>query len=116
MSVIQIVYILNKAIYFVSIFRLARVKGLAHICNDLFLNFEDTNEHFVNASVFNVIEEMAPPLNDTIKSCNWGAMTGPTYWTYGYNDCSKMFAPILTEEGFCFAFNVLNSANIYSEK
>lgn len=77
------------------------------MCLDVWGEFIDSNEHFVNSSVFDLIEEMAPYLNDTVIECKW---------PYDGDTCSEIFVPVLTEEGLCFAFNILNSGDIYTDK
>lgn len=83
------------------------MKALAHMCTGLWDEFSDSNEHFANASVFDLIEDMAPYLNDTVIRCEW---------PYDGDTCLDIFVPVLTEEGLCFAFNILNSGDIYTER
>lgn len=83
--------------------------ALSHICMNLWTKLNDSNEQFVNTSVFHMIEAMAPTLNDTIRACRWKG--------YGHEDtCSDLFDPILTEEGLCFVFNNLNWNEVYTDK
>lgn len=81
------------------------MQALTHICNSN--KMFDYDEELANASIFNVFEETAPNLNDTILDCMWD----------GYDaTCSEIFVPILTEEGLCFSFNALNSNETYTNK
>lgn len=67
------------------------------------------DEEFVNSSIFDMIEEMAPILNDTVRACSLK--------DYDNDDtCSRLFVPISTEEGLCFSFNALNSDETYTDK
>lgn len=94
---------------YLNLLRSARINVLPHICENLWKKFYDSNEKFVRATVFNMIEEMAPTLSDTLRKCLWkGSGDG--------NTCSDLFVPILTEEGLCFSFNALNWNEIYTEK
>lgn len=69
----------------------------------------DYDEEIANASIFETFEEMAPILNETLTVCALKE---------GQSDdsCSRLFVPISTEEGLCFSFNALNSAEIYTDK
>lgn len=86
------------------------MRALSHICpfpeykNVLSFNFGD---EFTNESIYSVIQDIALSLNDTIEECTW--KNKPT-------DCSKLFAPVMTDEGLCFAYNALNSRELYTEQ
>lgn len=83
------------------------MEALIHICQYDFVDFFNFTNKFTNESIFNVIEDIAPSFEDTMFDCQW---------QYESNECSEFFAPILTGEGFCFAFNSLNSHEIYTEQ
>lgn len=70
--------------------------------------FDYDGEH-ANASIFETFEEMAPILNETLRVC---ALKDDD----SDDTCSRIFVPISTEEGLCFAFNALNSAETYTDK
>lgn len=90
-----------------EIFRSARIQALSHLCVEEYMF--DYDEKYAKASIFNVIEEMAPDLNDTLRVCLWKED--------GDDDtCSQLFIPILTEDGLCFSFNALNSNETYTDK
>ena len=88
---------------------MARVHALSHICLNLWTKFNTSTEDFVNASVFDMIEDMAPNLIDTIRACRWKGFGDD-------NTCSDLFVPVLSEEGLCFSFNNLNWDEIYTDK
>lgn len=81
------------------------MRALAHICQFALLDSVAFQEPFTNGSIYSIIEQMAPTLNDTLLGC---------MWQYSLGRCSDLFVPILTEEGVCFAFNALNSHEIYT--
>lgn len=83
------------------------MNALSQICVDEYMF--DYDEEFANVSIFDVFEEMAPILNDTIRACLWK--------NNGDDDtCSNLFVPLTTEEGLCFSFNILNSNETYTDK
>lgn len=61
---------------------------------------------YINESIYEMIQDMAPTFNNTIDECEWQNEVFP---------CSQLFTPILTSEGVCFAFNALNSREIYTD-
>lgn len=65
------------------------------------------DEEFSNKSIYDIFVEMAPNLNFTLKKCIWTADGGT---------CSDLYVPIATERGICFAFNALNSNDMYTDK
>lgn len=100
---------MNSFNFVACLYRTARIAALSHICLNLWTKFNNSADEFVNASVFDMIEEMAPISSDTIRACRWK----------GYGDdntCSDLFAPVLTEEGLCFSFNNLNWDEVYTDK
>lgn len=50
---------------------------------------------------------MAPSINDIMKKC---------FWKLEKVSCSDLFVPVFTSHGLCFAFNALNSEEIYTDK
>lgn len=90
-------------------FRLSRLEALDHICH--FSQSQSRNEHFgnkyLNETIFDRIQELAPTLSDSLSYCSWKAQRV---------ECTDLFKPILTEHGLCFTFNALNSHEIYTEE
>lgn len=67
----------------------------------------DHEDKFTNASIYDVIADMAPSPSETIFRC---------MWKYKYEDCNKFFVPIFTDLGLCFAYNAINSRDIYTNE
>lgn len=83
------------------------MEALSHICRFSFPDFIRFGGNFTNSSIYDVMTDMAPPMDDVVASC---------MWNYQARFCKEYFAPIFTEEGLCFAFNSLNSNEIYTEE
>lgn len=45
-------------------------------------------------------------MNDTIIEC---------YWLDDPVACDEIFTPVITEEGVCYSFNMLDRSEIYKE-
>lgn len=54
------------------------------------------------------LEELAPSLKETLVFCSGVLMPKP--W-----DCIKGFATILTDDGVCYTFNLLNGTELLRE-
>lgn len=83
------------------------MEALTHICQFYFTDFVSFETKFVNESIYEVIQDMSLKFNDTLLEC---------MWQYEYDNCSKFFAPLLTEAGVCFSFNALNSHEMYTDE
>jgi amiloride-sensitive sodium channel len=61
---------------------------------------------FVGDDIFDFFEKVAPKFFENIFECY--------YMGISYN-CSEIFAPIITDEGLCYSFNLLNREDILSD-
>lgn len=80
---------------------------LSHICEFYFKDNFSFGTKFASESIYDTIQEIAPSFNDTLFMCRWQRQN---------SDCSKFIVPILTEEGLCFAFNAINSREMYTKE
>lgn len=62
--------------------------------------------NFTDDSVYDTIQEIAPDLNDVVAWCIWKEE----------DLCIFSLSSVITAEGLCFAFNALNSNEIYTEE
>lgn len=83
------------------------MEALTNICQFSNLDKFYFKQKYTNESIFHTIEDMAPSFNDTMYRC---------VWQYKSKNCSSFFVPTLTGEGLCFAFNSLNSHEMYTEE
>lgn len=69
------------------------------------------NEHFghklINESVYKLIHDMAPAFYDTMFFCMWQTKA---------RSCMETFVPVITELGLCYAFNMLNSWDVFTNE
>lgn len=62
---------------------------------------------FVNEAAIHFMKEVSPKMSDIFWSCEWlGNPTG----------CDELFSPLLTDEGICFTFNMLNRSELYKSE
>ncbi|XP_055307692.1 pickpocket protein 28-like [Sitodiplosis mosellana] len=86
---------------------LSRMEALLHICHIQDADFGYYQSKYANESIYELIKDTAPALNDTFFYCEWQHELIP---------CASVFAPVLTDDGLCFSFNALNSQEIYTEE
>lgn len=92
--------------YFVD--SMMRMEALNHICGFYFnLDLTRFGRKFLNESIYDVIERMAPSMDGTLYKC---------MWNYKLEFCYEYFTPVFTADGLCFTFNGLNSHEVYTEE
>lgn len=90
--------------FFLCLLRMLNFDALLQICAALKYRLKLENP-YVNDSIYDTIEGMAPDLDYVMNECRW---QGKQY------NCSELFVPIITKWGLCFTFNALNSHDFYT--
>lgn len=98
---------LNDIFFFFENSRLKRMEAVAQICDAHLTGDFKLGDNFTDESIFDIIQDVAPSFNDTMFYCKWRNEN---------NFCQAFFQPILTEEGVCYTFNILNSRDIYTKE
>lgn len=77
---------------------------MAHVC-PIFSEKMKFNDNFTNESIYETIKEVALQLKDSVTRMGTHFGKDKNYFTL-----------VLTEEGFCFTFNALNSHDMYTNE
>lgn len=83
------------------------MRTLAHLCTSDFMYYFSMEEDFVNGSIYEIMKDMAPPIEDVAPECRFNNV---------FSACDWYLKPILTDEGLCFTFNALNSNEVYTKE
>lgn len=94
--------------FLLIIVRLKGLKVAAQICDEWFASrlLSEFPENDVDESLLDAIKEMSPGFEDTLLACS---LMGE------FSTCFKYFHDILTEDGVCYAFNLLSPDEILVE-
>lgn len=80
---------------------MTRLKAIAHICPRVphLTTFNDT---FRDESIYDTIQDISRL--EIFHECFWDSYS------------CEFITPVLTDEGFCFTFNALNSREVYTNE
>ncbi|RZB38940.1 ASC domain containing protein [Asbolus verrucosus] len=75
------------------------------LCDDYDFETEAGNNSFIN-DYFDVLDEIKPDFLGNAINCK---LLGDDY------DCKDLFVPIMTDEGVCYSFNILDRRHIFND-
>lgn len=85
---------------------LQRLEALAQICGIQVFK-TDINSGLSVSKIVPMLESLAAPMNETVLFCAVSNSVLP---------CGEFFKEIITEEGICYTFNMLNASEIFNHE
>jgi len=83
------------------------MEALSQICDPhLFKRFK-IGANLAENKIIDMLREVAPTFNETMLYCNFRSEK---------NSCRNYFEEIMTDEGLCFTFNMLNAKELYRDE
>lgn len=83
---------------------LKNLEAVSQICDSHLFAGIPLNSGLEVEEVVPLLKSITTSLNETTLFCKWRNQVG---------DCGQFFSEILTEEGFCYTFNVLNFDELF---
>lgn len=94
----------NCLLYSSILFRLKQYQKVSLVCdNHLYTEGNETTDY----STIDFLAEIAPPFSQVFWTC---------MWTNHNHTCDTLFTPVLTEEGVCYTFNMLDRDDIFTNE
>lgn len=89
--------------------RLEQLEALIQVCDSTMFKRFHLGGNFSDPSIIKTLYEISVKIDQSMDGvpCEWRGNSTP---------CEELFQPILTEDGFCFTFNSLNSQDIYTDE
>ena len=81
-----------------------RMAALSQVCDSHILKDVNLNSTTDPREYIKLLKEMAVPFKDMIYICSW---------RFGGVNCSEIFTEVVTEEGICYTFNMLNGQELF---
>lgn len=82
------------------------LEAVAQICDLHLFDKHAINSTLQPEDIVPLLKSITVSLNETTLFCRW---------RNSINSCDHFFKEVITDEGFCFTFNVLNSSELFKE-
>lgn len=86
---------------------LRALEALAQICVPDLLSDDKIGSGLKTHEIVPLLKSMTSQLDETAYSCIWRNKLGHT--------CDEYLKEVITEEGFCYTFNLLDSKDVFKE-
>ena len=80
-----------------------RMAALSQVCDSHILKDVNLNSTTNPREYIKLLKEMAVPFDEMFFFCSWRSR---------YTECSNIFTEVITEEGICYTFNMLNAQEL----
>jgi amiloride-sensitive sodium channel len=82
------------------------LEAVAQICDPHLFEDLSIKSGLKTDEIVPLLKSITVSLNETTLFCKW---------RNSINSCGEFFTEVLTEEGFCYTFNVLDSSELYRQ-
>lgn len=81
---------------------------MMQVCDDEpFFGVSPFGNETITKECVHYLKELSPTLKDVFSYCEFGNK---------FFLCEELFSEIITEEGLCYTFNILNSTDLFEEE
>ena len=83
------------------------MEALFQVCDPNLIKNINISSKTSQREYIKLLKEMAVPFDDMFIDC---------VWSYDETKCSEIFTEVITEEGICYTFNMLDEKDIFRSK
>ena len=87
-----------------KIARRMRMEALFQVCDSHLFKYINLSSTTPPREYIKLLKDMAVPLDEMFFAC---------LWRYDFMDCSKLYTEVITEEGICYTFNMLDGQELF---
>ena len=80
------------------------MEALAQVCDAHLLMDKNLSRSTQPLECMKLLKDMAVPFEEMLYMCGW---------RFNPENCSNIFTEIITEEGFCYTFNMLKGQDLF---